>query len=183
MRASEASEATAASADPWASVAQAYSAYAWEIETYVAGRFGGHVVAEDVVQEAFARLVREISAGREPLRVRPWLYRVAHNLAVSELRRAVRVEPSEGREDRPEPSVRSAESDYEAWALSPEIRSALSGLSRAGRLCILMAADGYSGRETAAAVGRSELATRVLLCRARRVLRKALPAGARTAAA
>jgi predicted RNA polymerase sigma factor len=34
-------------------------------------------VAEDLVQEAFLRLTREVSSGREPTNVRAWLYRVA----------------------------------------------------------------------------------------------------------
>ena len=42
-----------------------------------------------------------------------------------------------------------------------------------------MAADGYSGREIAGAVGRSELATRALLCRTRQVLREALAGAGR----
>ena len=79
--------AAACLAVPATGVEDAYAEYAPEIRAYVTARFGGRVAAEDVTQEAFARLVREASAGRMPRLVRPWLYRVAHNLAVSELRR------------------------------------------------------------------------------------------------
>ena len=44
-------------------------------------------VAEDLLQESFLRLTREIRAGRAPDNVRAWLYRVGANLAVSRGRR------------------------------------------------------------------------------------------------
>ena len=180
---------TVGASGPWApradgsvSVAQAYVAYASELGGYVTRRFGGNVVAEDVVHEAFARLIRDIAAGREPDCVRPWLYRVAHNLAVDELRRPVRFEPEPDDERAPAAWSPSAEVEFETWSLGPELRKALGSLSHARRTSILMAADGYSGREIAGAVGRSELATRALLCRTRRMLRGVL-AGAGAAGA
>jgi len=177
MALAEAGGAWAGWPDPGTSVTRAYEAYAGELERYVARAFGGRVVPEDVVHEAFARLIRETSAGREPTLVRAWLYRVVHNLAVSELRRPARWEPGVEGERAPGGSARSAEAEHEALSLSPEVRGALGTLSRAGRTSILMAADGYSGREIAAAVGRSELATRTLLCRTRHILRAMLASG------
>ncbi|HMJ81385.1 MAG TPA: sigma factor-like helix-turn-helix DNA-binding protein, partial [Candidatus Dormibacteraeota bacterium] len=47
------------------------------------------------------------------------------------------------------------------------------------RLALLLAAQGQSGREIAAALGRTESATRTILCRARRRLRDELARGAR----
>ena len=181
MTAGQAFEAAAASwsAAPRADstwIGQAYEAYAGELAAYVAHRFGGHVIPEDVVHEAFARLVRETSAGRAPLDVRPWLYRVAHNLVVSELHRPIRFTSAEGASPAREAISSSAEMDLDASSLSPELQQALAALSRAARISILMAADGYSGREIATAVGRSELAARALLCRARRTLREILGA-------
>ena len=43
----------------------------------------------------------------------------------------------------------------------------------------MLAAHGFSGREIAAALGRSELATRSLICRARIRLRERLESEAR----
>jgi RNA polymerase sigma-70 factor (ECF subfamily) len=177
MALAEASRPWSGWSDPGTSVTAAYEAWAGELERYVAGAFGGRVVPEDVVHEAFARLIRETSAGREPTLVRAWLYRVVHNLVVSELRRPVRWEPGVEGERAPGGSARSAEAEHEAVSLSPEVREALDTLSRAGRTSIVMAADGYSGREIAAAIGRSELATRALLCRTRHILRAMLASG------
>ena len=47
----------------------------------------GPGVAEDLLQEAFLRLTREVRADRTPDNVRAWLYRVGANLAVSRGRR------------------------------------------------------------------------------------------------
>jgi RNA polymerase sigma factor (sigma-70 family) len=174
LETAEASVSAAPRADvTW--IGHAYEAHAGELEAYVAHRFGGHVTPEDVVHEAFARLVHETSAGRAPHLVRPWLYRVAHNLVVSEMRRPIRFTSVDGASPAWEaPSSSSAEMEPDASTLSPELRQALAALSRAARISILMAADGYSGREIATAVGRSELAARALLCRARRTLREIL---------
>src|SRR5688572_26762982 len=44
--------------------------------------------AEDLLQETFIRLLTVVREGRPPDQVRPWLYRVASNLAISRGRRA-----------------------------------------------------------------------------------------------
>jgi RNA polymerase sigma-70 factor, ECF subfamily len=165
-----------ASAEAW--LTAAYERHAGELRAYVLARFGGQVAAEDVAQEAFARLVREVTGGRTPDCVRAWLYRVAHNLAVDELRRPLHAESDREVDDERAPAgwTASAEADSDAFDIGPDLGAALGSLSRAARTSILMAADGYSGREIAGAVGRSELATRALLCRTRRTLREALAA-------
>lgn len=173
--------ASGEAARPWeprddgsAWIAQVYAAHASELASYVARNFGGHVAPEDVVHEAFARLVRETAAGRRPKYARGWLYRVVRNLAVDELRRPIRFVTGDDDQPGGEECCGSAEAEFENRWFSPELRQALGALSGAGRTSILMAAGGYSGREIACAVGRSELATRALLCRTRGVLRVAL---------
>ncbi len=178
---SEASGPRASQADESAWIAEAYEAHAGELAAYVARSFGGRVIPEDVVHEAFARLIRDVTAGRAPLLVRPWLYRVAHNLAVDELRRPIRFEAGVDDDPAREAGSPSAEAEFETWSLSPELGRALGSLSGAARTSILMAADGYAGREIAGAIGRSELATRALLCRTRRVLRETLAGPCRLA--
>jgi RNA polymerase sigma factor (sigma-70 family) len=156
-------------------VATAYTAYAPELLAYVATRFRGQVNAEDIVHEAFARLVREAAAGRQPVCVRAWLYRVAHNLAVSELRRKAWV--AAGDDDHPQPlrsSAPSAETAYDASSVSDDLQRALAALAAPGRRSILMFAEGYTVREIASAVGRTEPATRSLMCRSRKALRSQL---------
>jgi DNA-directed RNA polymerase specialized sigma24 family protein len=55
-----------------------------------------------------------------------------------------------------------------------EVWAALGELSVDARTALLLAAHGFSGREVAEALGRTELATRSLICRARLRLRERL---------
>jgi RNA polymerase sigma factor (sigma-70 family) len=129
-------------------------------------------VAADLVQEAFLRLVRETKAGRAPLNVRAWLYRVVLNLAASRGRRAGVAARWQGR--LVERSVAQApEVDYLEREASREVQTLLAGASVDERTALLLSAHGFAGSEIAAVIGRSPLATRALLCRARARLRDA----------
>ena len=44
--------------------------------------------AEDVVQETFFRLIKQLQAGKQPIQVRPWLYKVSGNLCRDMFRRS-----------------------------------------------------------------------------------------------
>ena len=127
-------------------------------------------VAADLVQEAFLRLVSEVKAGRAPANVRAWLYRVVANLAASRGRRASVASRWQGRlverdvADTPEVGFLEREA-------SGEVRRLLAGVSRDERTALLLSAHGFAGSEIAAVLGRSHLATRALLCRARARLR------------
>jgi RNA polymerase sigma-70 factor, ECF subfamily len=131
--------------------------------------------AEDVVQEAFLRLVREAKAGRFPDHVRAWLYRVVVNLIRTRARRSWVA-------DRWQSffAIRDTARSPEDEALGRERREmlsrALGALAPEARMAFLLATDGHSGQEVAAILGRSEGATRTLLWRARRDLRERMEA-------
>ncbi|HXS71559.1 MAG TPA: sigma factor-like helix-turn-helix DNA-binding protein, partial [Patescibacteria group bacterium] len=55
---------------------------------------------------------------------------------------------------------------------SSEVADALGTLSEESRTALLLAAQGFVGREIADAIGRSEAATRTLMCRARQQMRR-----------
>ena len=127
-------------------------------------------VAEDLLQEAYLRLTREVRADRTPDNVRAWLYRVGANLAVSRgrrlsaaLRGIVRLRST----DAPTTTTLTPEAGY----LQREGRAALVGvladLDPGARAALLLSSEGFSGAEIATAIGRSEAATRTLLCRTR----------------
>jgi RNA polymerase sigma factor (sigma-70 family) len=110
-----------------------------------------------------------------PERVRPWLYRAASNAAISRSRRRTsltrllprlleRAEPA-----RPEGETLRVERDA-------ELHLALATLEPDGRAALLLAAQGFDGREIAASIGRTEAATRTLMCRSRIKLRLLLEA-------
>jgi RNA polymerase sigma-70 factor (ECF subfamily) len=127
-------------------------------------------VAADLVQEAFLRLVREVKAGRTPDNVRPWLYRVIANLAASRGRRASVVARWQARQVRND-TAEAPETGYLEHEFSIEVRNLLAGVSGDERTALVLSAHGFAGAEIAAVLGRSQLATRALLCRVRARLR------------
>ena len=127
-------------------------------------------VAEDLVQEAFLRLTREVSSRREPTNVRAWLYRVASNLAVSRGRRlssALRGLVRMGASSSSTDTADVPEAGYLRREGRAELMTAIERLSADARAALLLSSEGFSGAEIATAIGRSELATRALLCRTR----------------
>jgi len=129
--------------------------------------------AEDLAQEAFLRLAREMEAGRAPLRIDAWLRRVAKNLATSQARRAqvaIRHEVALPRPSEP----RSPESILVSGELAVQVGALVGELSAPERHAVLLAASGAHGIDIALAVGRTPAATRTLLCRARAKLREGM---------
>lgn len=155
-------------------VAGAYAAYHAELAGFLRRTTREAEVAEDLAQESFLRLQRELLRGQPPDNLRAWLYRVAANLAISRGRRL-----SVARRRLAETWPEAAEMDSpETYAIrgeqSARLGGALQGLTPEARYGLMLAAQGFSGREIAALLGRSEVATRTLLCRARTVVRARL---------
>ena len=150
-----------------------YDAYNRELSTFIRSIERDPRIAEDVVSETFLRLTEEIRHGRTPVQPRAWLYRVAANLVVDGGRRRTVATRFLGRlvDHRTEPPADDAvirgETRREVWA-------ALGSLPTDARTALMLAAHGYSGRDIAAVLGRTELATRSLICRARIRLREQL---------
>jgi len=125
--------------------------------------------------EAAEDLLQETRAGRPPDAVRPWLYRVAANAAISRGRHgAVWTRLLPRLVDRREP-VRP-EGELLRSERETELHAALAELPPDGRAALLLAAQGFHGHEIAASIGRTEGATRTLLCRSRVQLRLVLEA-------
>ena len=77
--------------------------------------------AEDLVQETFLRLVRHAATYRYPKPFRPWLYTIAHNLALNEARSAYRRHTEIGAV----PDGPTTEPDPAEWVERYELRSGL----------------------------------------------------------
>jgi RNA polymerase sigma factor (sigma-70 family) len=157
---------------------EAYAVHRAEVRALLLRLTRDPDAADDMTQEAFARLARQTAEGRAPTRTRAWLYRVAVNLAHDRGRRASRAERGRchlvaGYDDRA-----PAEDDPVRCLLAREERDAMSrvmaGLPRDAREALVMAASGYTRREIGHRIGRSDLAVRALLCRSRRRVRLAL---------
>ena len=152
-----------------------YEAHRAELFAFLIRMTRDREAAEDLLQEAFIRLIKEVRAGRMPEAVRPWLYRVAANAAISRGRRgAIWTRLMPRLVDRREPG--RPESDFLRSELETEMYAALADLAPDARAAMLLAAQGFNGQEIAASIGRTEGATRTLLCRSRVQLRLALEA-------
>jgi RNA polymerase sigma-70 factor, ECF subfamily len=172
----DASNAEAAAADPAAKAEldrafeELYRAHLRDVYSYAYYRVGNHHDAEDLTEQAFLQASRHFERARResdgrPLR--PWLIRIAHNLASNYHRDRSRrpeaaldaVEPP----SHPHGTERVAEGREELRSVIAK----LDDLSEDRREALIMRfALGMSNREIARALGRTEGATKVLIHRA-----------------
>ena len=150
-----------------------YDAHHRDLANFVRALERDAQAAEDIVGETFVRLIDELRRGRTPDQPRAWLHRVAANLVIDGGRRRSVATQFLGRlvDHRTEPPL---DEGLLIGETRREIRQALAELPVDARTALMLAAHGFSGREIAATLGRSELATRSLICRARLRLRERL---------
>ena len=150
-----------------------YREHAARLTRWITGMTRDQAAAEDLVGEAFLRLARELAAGRRPDNPPAWVAQVARHLAISRARRAstaARLAPClVDRGVGEDPATATLASERAA-----AVRTVLDSLPPAERLAIVLAAEGVRGPEIADRLGRTPLATRALLCRARRRMRPLL---------
>jgi RNA polymerase sigma-70 factor (ECF subfamily) len=129
--------------------------------------------SSDVCQEVFIKLLVAARAGRMPDVPAAWMHRVVHNIVVSAARRKSTSERTLDRlaEPTPLPSTEDTVIDRERDAV---VRHALTGVRPVEREAMILAAEGYRAGEIGERLGRTALATRVLLCRSRGRLRTQL---------
>jgi RNA polymerase sigma factor (sigma-70 family) len=160
-----------------AAVVAAWTAHHAEVFAFLVRTTRSSEAAEDLLQEAFLRLTTEIRAGRAPDNTRAWLYRVGANLAVSRGRRlsaAFRGIVKIRSTDAPITTTLTPEASYLQREGRANLLAVLADLDPGARAALLLASEGFSGAEIAAAIGRSEAATRTLLCRTRMRVRSRL---------
>src|SRR5262245_37550502 len=128
-------------------------------------------VAQDLAQEAFLRLAREVEAGRRPDDAAAWLHRVGLNLATS---RGRHLQVVDRRADSlPRPAAPASPDDVVVKGeLTAAVADALALLSGTERHALVLAAYGFDGTEIAHSIKRTPGATRTLLCRARAKIRE-----------
>jgi RNA polymerase sigma-70 factor (ECF subfamily) len=163
-------ERTATTSANAALVMQAFEDHRLQLTSFANSMTRDREAADDIVQEAFLRLVRELNRGVTPDNVLAWLYRVCSNLAVSRGRRLtvsqrfLRIARSNADEAPADVEILRRES-------SQIVMAGLATLPADARAALLMASQGFSGREIAEAIGKSENATRTMMFRAREKLR------------
>ena len=155
-----------------------YRAHLRDVYSYSYYRVGNHHDAEDLTTQTFLQAYRHFeraqreSAGR-PLR--PWLIRIAHNLAANFYR---------DRSRRPQTNLEDAAIISAPLATEQvveereEVKEVLEGVSKLPddrrEALIMRFALGMDNREIARAMGRTEGATKVLIHRAIKQLEQGL---------
>ena len=149
---------------------QLYKAHLRDVYSYAYYRVGNHHDAEDLTEQTFLQAYRHFERAQRESRgrpLRPWLIRIAHNLAANYYR---------DRSRRPQTPLDSADPiatrhDTEDLVAGREelrqVMANLDALSDDRREALIMRfALGMDNREIARALGRSDGATKVLIHRA-----------------
>jgi RNA polymerase sigma-70 factor (ECF subfamily) len=147
-----------------------YRAHLRDVYNYAYYRIGNHHDAEDVTEQTFLQAYRHFErAQREsdgrPLR--PWLIRIAHNLAANLYRDRARKPQSPLDEGSP---IAAAHTTEELVAGRDELKRVLAAVDELPddrrEALIMRFALGMDNREIARALGRTDGATKVLIHRA-----------------
>ena len=148
---------------------QVVRAYASDLFRYLYWLSRDRALAEDLVQETFARAWAGWQGQRDEKAVKAWLYTIARNEhARLYERKRLDIDP----EAELDALVAAPGRDP---ALALDLRKAFAALPEAFRDCLLLQVlGGLSSAEIAAASGSSEEAVNMRLSRARRALRDVL---------
>ncbi len=145
-----------------------------EIFAYLVRMLRDPELAADLTQDAFVKAYRAYATLEKDENARAWLYRIAHRVALDELRRRriIRMVPWTGESRGAAPSAERLAMDLR---LSGPLERALARIPERQRAALLLAElHDLTGLELAAAMGVSHVAARAILTRARESLRRAL---------
>ena len=153
-----------------AEFSELYRAHLRDVYSYAYYRVGNHHDAEDLTEQTFLQAYRHFEraqreSGGRPLR--PWLIRIAHNLAANLYRDRSRKPASPIEDTDPISAPHTTEELVEG---RDELQRILDGVGQLGEdrreALIMRFALGMDNREIARALGRSDGATKVLIHRA-----------------
>ena len=155
-----------------------YRTHLRDVYSYAYYRVGNHHDAEDLTEQAFLQAYRHFERAREESHgrpMRPWLIRIAHNLASNYYRDRAR---------RPEANIEAVEPPMHPHGTErvaegrEELRQVIARLDELPEdrreALIMRFALGMSNREIARALGRTDGATKVLIHRAIKQLEELL---------
>jgi len=126
-------------------------------------------LAEDVTQEVFVKLYKNLNSINDPEMLRPWLIRVALNLAKNTVRGNIRANTRDENyvKETVGNSVISVESEYEQKSELNEVNRALSKVKEPLRSCLVLKQQGLSYREIAESLSLNETSIGTYVARAR----------------
>ncbi len=157
-----------------ADFAELYREHLRDVYSYAYYRVGNHYDAEDLTEQTFLQAYRHFeraqreSDGRS---LRPWLIRIAHNLAANLYRDRSRKPVTQIDDSSEFPAAHTTEELVEGRDELQRVLGGVGQLPEDRREALIMRfALGMDNREIARAMGRSDGATKVLIHRAIRQL-------------
>jgi RNA polymerase sigma-70 factor (ECF subfamily) len=147
---------------------------------------GSEARAEELTQDVFVQMYRFRHRYRPESRLATWVYKIATNVCLNELRRPERrlridLWGRSERDERPEgpslpdPNAPTAEQGASTRELSKRLESAVAALPPKQRAALLLSrVDGLAYRDVARSLGCTEGAVKALLFRATQTLKKQL---------
>jgi RNA polymerase sigma-70 factor (ECF subfamily) len=133
-------------------ITQMYDELHAPVYRYLLCRSASPVDAEDIIQETFLRLYRHLNAGGREDNIRSWVFRVAHNININELKRRrhlfsdapdviSELEMSQA-DSTPSPEELFLHSEKMA-----RVHAAICTLSEQQKQCVYLRAEGFRYRE------------------------------------
>jgi len=153
-----------------AEFSELYRAHLKDVYSYCYYRVSNHHDAEDLTEQTFLQAYRHFERARregEGRPLRPWLIRIAHNLAANHYRDRSRKPQSPLDESTPIATTHTTEEIAEGRDELARILAGVTRLPDERREALIMRfALGMDNREIARAMGKTDGATKVLIHRA-----------------
>ena len=161
-----------------AAFTELYKAHLRDVYSYSYYRVGNHHDAEDLTEQTFLQAYRHFERAQREAKgrpLRPWLIRIAHNLAANYYRDRSRRPQTQLDDAAPISALHPTEEVVEGRAEVQEVLAGVANLPDDRREALIMRfALDMDNREIARALGRSEGATKVLIHRAIKQLEQKL---------
>jgi RNA polymerase sigma factor (sigma-70 family) len=153
-----------------------FATFSQPIFSFVLRMVGDPDRAADITQDTFIKAYRKLDTLADEASTRSWLYRIASNTAIDEMRRRRFLRPMEDDREQDRPDTRPGpEAQVLAGTLDDRIQRALLRLRPNHRQCIVLSdIQDMNAHQIGELMGMSYGAVRTLLCRARGEMRREL---------
>ncbi len=155
-----------------------YTEFSTPIFSYLFHAVGDADRAADIAQDTFIKAFRKLDTLSSATSTRAWIYRIATNTAIDEIRRrrhTTRLVDGEDQPLQPADTGPGPEAQAIGRVLDERIGRALRRLRPNHRQCLLLSdLEEMNARQIGEVMGMSPGAVRVLLCRARGEMRRQL---------
>jgi RNA polymerase sigma-70 factor, ECF subfamily len=154
-----------------------FAQFSEPIYNYVLRMVGDADRAGDIAQDTFIKAYRKLDTLAEGASARSWIYRIATNTAIDEMRRRRFVRPmtdDDRHDQRPDPRP-GPEDQVLGASIDERIQRALRRLRPNHRQCLILSdVEDMNATQIGEVMGMSGGAVRTLLCRARSEMRSEL---------